>query len=66
MTKKHGHRRTTPSQAPGESGDSEARRQAEEAVVPRTGKAGAAGPRTTGRQAQTRAAKAKDSNTQKP
>ncbi|KOU30968.1 hypothetical protein ADK53_26995 [Streptomyces sp. WM6373] len=28
----HGRRRTTPSQAPGESGDREARREAEEAV----------------------------------
>ncbi|MFE6905553.1 hypothetical protein [Streptomyces erythrochromogenes] len=65
MTKKHGHRRTTPSQAPGESGDTEARRQAEEAVIPGTGKAEAAGPRT-GRQAQTRAAKPKNPNTQKP
>ncbi|MFE7183452.1 hypothetical protein [Streptomyces erythrochromogenes] len=66
MTKKHGHRPTTPSQAPGESGDAEARQQAEEAVVPGTGKAGSAGPRTAGRQAQNRAVKAKNPNTQKP
>lgn len=41
MTKRE-HPRTTPSQAPGESGDREARREAEEAVVPER-KAGEAG-----------------------
>ncbi|MFD5621622.1 hypothetical protein [Streptomyces yangpuensis] len=60
MTKKQGHRRTTPSQAPGESGDTEARRQAEDAVVPGTDRSGADGPRTAGRKDQSRGAKAKN------
>ncbi|MER7759691.1 hypothetical protein [Streptomyces sp. NPDC097619] len=38
MTRKHDneHPRTTPSQAPGEAGDEEARKEAEEAIVPGT------------------------------
>ncbi|MGW7330136.1 hypothetical protein ACWGIU_16375 [Streptomyces sp. NPDC054840] len=42
----HKHPRTTPSQAPGESGDPEARKQAEQAVVP-TGEHGEAGDALT-------------------
>lgn len=34
--KDQGHKPTPPSQAPGESGDPQARRKAEEAVLPRT------------------------------
>lgn len=43
---KHKHPRTTPSQAPGESGDPEARKQAEEAMLP-TGQKGEAGDALT-------------------
>ncbi|MEU9420894.1 hypothetical protein [Streptomyces sp. NPDC051000] len=46
MTEKEPTRPTPPSQAPGESGDPEARKEADEAVVPGTGKdaAGEADP----------------------
>ncbi|MGW0366164.1 hypothetical protein [Streptomyces sp. NPDC002990] len=37
MTERKNPRTSTPSQAPGESGDEEARKEAEEAVVPGTG-----------------------------
>lgn len=54
--KDHGRRPTPPSQAPGESGDPEARRQAEEAMLPpvRNGEAGDA--LTPDSEAQRRAA----------
>ncbi|MEU6293579.1 hypothetical protein [Streptomyces erythrochromogenes] len=47
----------------GESGDTEARRQAEDAVVPGTARSGADGPPTAGRKDQSREAKAKDPKT---
>ncbi|MER5779157.1 hypothetical protein ABT144_33695 [Streptomyces sp. NPDC002039] len=40
MTEKESTKPTPPSQAPGESGDPQARKEAEEAVVPGTGKDG--------------------------
>lgn len=46
MSKNKHPRPTTPSQAPGESGDPEARQQAEEAIIP-TGQGGEAGDALT-------------------
>ncbi|MBT2471521.1 hypothetical protein J7E97_27570 [Streptomyces sp. ISL-66] len=46
MSKDKHPRTTTPSQAPGESGDPEARKEAEEAVIP-TGQDGEAGDALT-------------------
>ncbi|KPH99992.1 hypothetical protein OV450_0840 [Actinobacteria bacterium OV450] len=56
MTKRE-HPRTTPSQAPGESGDREARREAEEAVMPGRKDGEAGDPLTPSSQAQRPGAK---------
>ncbi|MEV6677367.1 hypothetical protein AB0N09_10940 [Streptomyces erythrochromogenes] len=50
----HGRRPTTPSQAPGESGDRAARREADEAVRSGAGGAGGAGDREAGAHAAKR------------
>ncbi|GAA0270413.1 hypothetical protein GCM10010302_04980 [Streptomyces polychromogenes] len=59
MTKagKHDSAPTSPSQAPGESGDPEAREEAEEAVLPDTHEGEAGDPLTPSSDAQRRAAK---------
>ncbi|WP_030765153.1 hypothetical protein [Streptomyces sp. NRRL F-2664] len=67
-----GRRRTTPSQAPGESGDREARREADEAVVGGPGGSGSSGAGGhsakqqrpgTGREEQTRPQPPRDDRT---
>ncbi|MCX5199160.1 hypothetical protein OOK31_35650 [Streptomyces sp. NBC_00249] len=54
--KDHSRKPTPPSQAPGESGDPEARKEAEEAVLPRTGDGEAGDALTPNSEAQRRAA----------
>ncbi|MFD9516321.1 hypothetical protein [Streptomyces sp. NPDC059979] len=58
MSKNRQHRRapTPPSQAPGESGDPEARKEADDAVLPDTHEGEAGDARTPSRGAQRRAA----------
>ncbi|MET9323473.1 hypothetical protein ABZX75_25275 [Streptomyces sp. NPDC003038] len=57
MTERKNPRTSTPSQSPGESGDEEARKEAEEAVVPGTGDGEAADALTPNTGAQRRSAK---------
>lgn len=54
--KDHGRKPTPPSQAPGESGDPEARREAGEAVLPRSKRGEAGDAPTPNTDAQRRAA----------